>query len=216
MTDPLDPPADLDTVRASYDAVADNYVAMVVGGLGSEPWLRGALDAFAEQVRDIGPVLDAGCGPGETSAYLHALGLEVRGIDLSARMIEHARRLHPEVSFEVASATSVALTPESLGGVLGWWSWFNLPRDVLPQVIARTARALRPNGQMLVGTHCGDGDVVRTSAYGDVPVRWTTHLYRPEQLAAMLTDAGLEIITELRFPPAPPQRAQVLIAARRP
>jgi SAM-dependent methyltransferase len=187
VTDPLDPPADLNTVRASYDAVADNYVAMVAGGLGSEPWLRGALDAFAEQVRSIGPVLDAGCGPGETSAYLHALGLEVRGIDLSARMIEYARRLHPEVSFEVTSATSVDLTPESLGGVLGWWSWFNLPRDVLPQVIARMARALRARGQLLVGTHCGDGDVVRTSAYGDVPVRWTTHLYRPEQLAAMLT-----------------------------
>ena len=54
-------PADLDTVRASYDAVADNYVAMV-GDPG--PWLRSALDAFAEQVREIGPVLDAGCGPG--------------------------------------------------------------------------------------------------------------------------------------------------------
>ena len=61
-------PADLDTVRASYDAVADNYVAMV-GDPG--PWLRSALDAFAEQVREIGPVLDAGCGPGWISDYLH-------------------------------------------------------------------------------------------------------------------------------------------------
>ena len=47
-------------------------------------------------------------------------------------MIEHARRLHPGLRFEVASATALDVPPASLGGVLGWWSLFNLPRDVLP------------------------------------------------------------------------------------
>jgi hypothetical protein len=102
VTDTIDPPDDLDAVRRSYDAVADNYVSMGIGDLGPTPWLLAALNAFAEQVRGIGPVLDAGCGPGTTSGYLHALGLEVSGIDLSPRMIEHARRLHPGVRFEVA------------------------------------------------------------------------------------------------------------------
>ena len=216
MTVPIDSPADLDSVRASYDAVADNYVAMGMGDLGPTPWVRLALDAFAEDVRGVGPVLDAGCGPGTTAAYLHTLGLQVSGIDVSPRMIEHARRLHPHVPFEVASVTEVKLPPESLGGVLGWWSWFNLPRTVLPQVVATMGRALRPGGQLLLGTHCGDGDVQRTSAYGDVPVRWTTHLYQPEQLTAIVFRAGLEVAVELRFPPAPPQHAQVIIAARKP
>lgn len=217
MTDPLALPADVDAVRASYDAVADNYVATGMGDLAPEPWLRAALDAFAEQVRDVGPVLDAGCGPGQVSAYLHERGVDVRGIDLSPRMVEHARRLHPELSFEAASVTAVELTPDSLGGVLGWWSWFNLPREVLPQVITRMAGALRPGGQLLIGTHVGDGDLDRTVAYGDVPVRWTTHLHRPEQLTGMLTDAGLEPVVELRFPDVPPSgRPQVVVAARRP
>lgn len=122
MTEIIDPPADLDAVRRSYDAVADNYVSMNMGALAPTPWLRAALDAFAERVRGIGPVLDAGCGPGTTSGYLHALGLVVFGIDLSPRMIEHARKLHPQVPFEVASVTELALGAESLGGVLGWWS----------------------------------------------------------------------------------------------
>lgn len=216
MTKPIDSPADLDAVRRSYDAVADNYVSMKMGDLGSQPWLRAVLSAFAEDVRALGPVLDAGCGPGGISAYLHALGNEVSGLDLSPRMIEHARRLHPQIRFEVASVTEVELPAESLGGVLGWWSWFNLPRAVLPQVVTSMARALRPGGQLLLGTHCGDGDVERTSGYGDVPVQWTTHLYQPEQLAAVLIGAGLEIVVELRFPPEPPQRAQVLFAARKP
>ena len=213
----MDTPADLDAVRASYDAVADNYVSTGMGDLRPEPWLRAALDAFAEQVRDVGPVLDAGCGPGHAAAYLHGLGVDVSGIDLSPRMVEHARRLHPEVSFAPASVTEVAPPPESLGGVLGWWSWFNLPRDVLPQVIATMAAALRPGGQLLIGTHVGNGDMQRTTAYGDVPVRWTTHLYRPAELSRMLTAAGLEPVVELRFPEVPPSgRPQVVVVGRKP
>jgi SAM-dependent methyltransferase len=210
-------PADLDDVRASYDAVADNYVAMGMGQLGAEPWLRAALSAFAEQVREVGPVLDAGCGPGDASAYLHGLGVDVSGIDLSPAMVAHARRRFPDITFQAKSVTDVDPAPESLGGVLGWWSWFNLPREVLPQVLATMARALRPGGQLLAGTHCGEGSVVRTRSYGDVPVRWTTHLYAPEDLTAMMTTAGLAVVVEQRFPPTPQQpRPQVLLAARKP
>jgi SAM-dependent methyltransferase len=210
-------PADLEDVRSSYDRVADTYVALGIGDLGPEPWLRAVLEAFAEDVRGLGPVLDVGCGPGTVTAYLAGLGVDVSGVDLSPRMVEHARRLHPEQRFAVASATDLRLAPASLGGVLGWWSLFNLPRDVLPAVLASFARALVPGGQVLIGTHVGDEDVVRTEAYGNVPVSWTTHLWRPEQLSDLLASAGLEPTVELRFPPSfRSARPQVLLAARRP
>lgn len=58
------------------------------------------------------------------------------------------------------------------GGVLGWWSLFNSPRDVLPQALALFARALKPGGHFITATHVGDEDAaVRTEAYGGVPVR---------------------------------------------
>jgi SAM-dependent methyltransferase len=209
--------ADLDAVRASYDRVADNYVAMGMGDLAPTPWLRAALTAFAEDVQDLGAVLDVGCGPGTVTAFLSGLGVDVSGVDLSPRMVEHARRLHPGLRFEVASATDLQPADGSLGGVLGWWSLFNLPRDVLPAVLGSFARALVPGGQLLLGTHVGDGDIARTEAYGDVPVSWTTHLWRPDELIALLDDAGLEPVAELRLPPpGPGQRHQVLLAARRP
>ena len=212
----MDQPADLEAVRASYDRVADTYVELDVGSVSSEPWLRAALAAFAEVAGQLGPVLDVGCGPGTITAHLARLGLDVRGVDLSPRMIEHARRLHPGLRFEVASATALDVAPASLGGVLGWWSLFNLPRDVLPQVLAAYARALVPGGQAMIGTHVGDEDVVRREAYGGVRVEWTTHLWRPEQLAELLGDAGLDVVAEMRFPPSPDSRPQVLLAAQRP
>ena len=75
---------------------------------------------------------------------------------------------------------------------------------------------MAPGGQVLIGTHIGDGDVVRTEAYGGVPVEWTTHLWQPEQLAALLADAGLELVAELRLPANLFGQPQVAFAARRP
>ncbi|MGY1744729.1 class I SAM-dependent methyltransferase [Blastococcus sp. SYSU D00695] len=209
-------PADLAEVRASYDRVADAYVAMGAGELGDRPWLRAALAAFAEEVGGLGPVLDVGCGPGHVTATLAGLGLDASGVDLSPRMVQHARRLHPGLSFAVGSLPDLRPAEASLGGVLCWWSLFHLPRPVLPGVLASLARALVPGGQLLVGTHVGDGEVVRTEAYGGVPVTWTTHLWRPAQLTGLLVAAGLEPVAELRLPTEAIGLPQVLLAARRP
>jgi SAM-dependent methyltransferase len=216
VSDAVAQPADLELVRTSYDQVAKNYVAMGVGDLSPTPWLRGALAAFAEDVRGLGPVLDVGCGPGTVTAHLAGLGVDASGVDLSPQMVTHARRLHPGLRFTVASATDLRLGDASLGGVLGWWSLFNLPRDVLPSVLVSFARALVPGGQVLIGTHVGDRDVVRAEAYGGVPVSWTTHLWRPEQLTALLADAGLEPVADLRLPADGSGHPQVLLAACRP
>jgi SAM-dependent methyltransferase len=209
-------PADLELVRASYDRVAGTYVQLGIGDLAPQPWLRAGLAAFAESVRELGPVLDVGCGPGTVTAHLAGLDLQVSGVDLSPEMIAHARRRYPHLRFEVASATALDLAPASLGGVLGWWSLFNLPRDVLPDVLVAFGTALVPGGQALIGTHVGDGEVKRSEAYGGVPVSWTTYLWQPEQLAGLLADAGLEVVCQLHFPDQPQYRPQVLLAARRP
>lgn len=212
-------PDDLDTVRESYDRVADAYVEMVestgLGDIRTHPWLQAAVDAFATSVAGLGPVLDVGCGPGLVTAYLAERGLDVTGVDLSPRMIEHARRLHPTCRYRLASATELDLGEATHGGLLGWWSLFNLPRDVLPEVLAAFARALVPGGQLLVATHVGDDDLARTEAYGGVPVRWTTYRWRPEQLATLLHQAGLHVVADLRLPAEPPIGETVVMCAAR-
>jgi hypothetical protein len=130
-------------------------------------------------------------------------------------MIDNARRLHPQLRFSVASATDLSLDESSLGGVLGWWSLFNLPRDVLPQVLASIARALKPRGHFIIATHVGDEDVVRTEAYGGVPVRWTTHKWRPEQLVNLVEQAGLRVVAELRLPADEQSGPGLVVMAKR-
>ncbi|MEV8377122.1 class I SAM-dependent methyltransferase [Kribbella sp. NPDC056861] len=211
----IDQPADLELVRASYDRVADNYVEMDLTDVNKYPWLRTALDGFAAAVDGLGPVLDVGCGPGDVTAYLAERGLDVSGVDLSARMIEHARQRFPEQRFAVASATELELAESSYGGILGWWSLFNLPRDVLAQVLSSFARALVPGGHFIMATHMGDGDRERTEGYGGVPVTWTTHLWQPEALWELFAAAGLDPVAELRVPPSVAAAPSLVLVAKR-
>ncbi|AJF68878.1 class I SAM-dependent methyltransferase [Streptomyces vietnamensis] len=215
----IDRPADLDVVRESYDRVADSYADMVVttgiGDIRRHPWLKASIDAFADSVGGLGPVLDVGCGPGTVTAYLAERGLDVSGVDLSPRMIENARRLHPECRFDVASATELDLAEASLGGVLGWWSLFNLPREILPQVLGMFARALKPGGHLIAATHVGDEDLERTEAYGVASVSWTTHQWRPEQLVDLIEKAGLHPVAELRLPADEHVGPGVVVMAKR-
>lgn len=177
--------------------------------------MRGCVDVFADSVRDLGPVLDVGCGPGQVTAYLRERGVDASGVDLSPRMVEHARARHPECEFSVASATDLDLAPESFGGIMGWWSLFNLPREVVPDVLASFRDALVPGGEVLVATHVGDGDVARTEAYGGVPVSWTTHRWQPDALADVLTGVGFQIVAELRLSADGQQGPGVVLAGRR-
>nr|WP_256339879.1 hypothetical protein [Streptomyces sp. 1222.5] len=87
---------------------------------------------------------------------------------------------------------------------------------MLPQVLAVFARALKPGGHFITATHVGDEDAVRTEDYGGVPVRWTSYPWRPEQLIALIEQAGLRTVAELRLPAEEYSGPGVVVMARRP
>ncbi|MGW5385303.1 hypothetical protein [Nocardia sp. NPDC003963] len=66
---PIDRPADLDTVRESYDKVADNYAEMVVttgiGDIRSYPWHEASIGVFADKVRESGPCSTSAAAPAQ-------------------------------------------------------------------------------------------------------------------------------------------------------
>ncbi|MEU6369436.1 hypothetical protein ABZ876_27755 [Streptomyces sp. NPDC046931] len=84
------------------------------------------------------------------------------------------------------------------------------------QVLVLFARALKPGGHFITATHVGDEDAVRTEAYGGVPVRWTTHKWRPEQLVELVEQAELRPVAELRLPADEQSGPGLVVMAKRP
>ena len=210
---------ELAAIRASYDTVASDYADLLRDNLAQQPYDRAVLGLFAELVTDGGgaPVADVGCGPGRITAHLARSGLDAFGIDLSPAMIEIARRDHPSLRFEVGSMTDLALEGASLGGLLGWYSLIHLPDEVIPGVLAHFHRALRPGGLALLAFHVGDESRLKTSGYGDHPMRLHVHRRPPERVAGWLADAGFVVETRIvREPEGIETVPQAYLLARKP
>lgn len=207
--------------RVAYDLVAEDYAALLKGELEKLPIERGMLTAFAEQVAADGggAVADIGCGPGRVSGFLHGIGVDVRGVDLSPGMIEVARRDHPGIPFEVASMAALPYRDGELAGALAWYSIIHIPQERQDAVLAEFARVVRPGGRLLLGfqvSEQGDEDVVHLrQAYGhELDLR--TRRQSPARVKQRLAAAGFALVAELiREPVAPEKSRQAFLLAQR-
>jgi SAM-dependent methyltransferase len=198
------PGQDQERVRASYDAVAESYTARVHDELRNKPLDRGLLNAFADQLEsDHGPgalVCDMGCGPGHVGAFLAARGLTVTGIDLSPSMVERGRALHPEMTFEVGSMTSLDVPDGRYQGIVAFYSIIHLSSDAEVRVaLSEFHRALRADGLLLVAVHLGEhGDEIEHAGEMlGVIVDMDFRMFDAERLAATIAEAGFTIEARL-------------------
>lgn len=107
-------------------------------------------------------ILDAGCGPGRLGGELAARGHEVVGVDVDPELIEAARKDHPDVQWLVGDLAELDLPGQgiaepfdlivSAGNVLTF-----VAPGTAPDVLARLARHLAPQGRLVTGFGAGRG-----------------------------------------------------------
>ena len=179
-------------VRDSYDRVAGEYARRIAGELAHKPLDRTLLDAFAERVRGAGPVADPGCGPGHVAHYLAGRGVEASGIDLSPRMVERARELHPGVPFGVGDLTALEAADGSWAGAVAYYSLIHLPRPSVAPALAEIARVLRPGAPLFVAFHAGEETRHMDEWWGH-PVTLDFVFFTPDEMSGNLRHAGFEV-----------------------
>ena len=221
-------PDHLTKTRATYDRVADEYAAHIANELAGKPLDRALLACFAEMVNGTGVIADIGCGPGHVAAYLHGLGAQVIGIDLSPEMVAVARKRALAIPFETGSMLNLDVPDATWGGIVAFYSIIHLPPEARPLELAEFHRALRPGGLLLLAFHIGDiadvGDVREEQRHLDEwwgqAVSLDVWFLQPAEIEATLRAVGFTIEMSLvRQPYAPEvehQSQRAYILARKP
>lgn len=99
-------------------------------------------EVLSEALPDAGAVLDVGCGLADFADFLRDTDREVRyvGIDLSERLITHARERRPDLDLRVGNILDADLTPESFDLVVANGIFYLLGDDafmLMAQIVDR-------------------------------------------------------------------------------
>jgi SAM-dependent methyltransferase len=189
-----------DHIRACYDAVAREYADRFAGELAHKPLDRELLTRFASEVRGRGQVYDLGCGPGQTTAFLHGCGVQVRGLDLSAELLREARQRHAGVEFEPGDMLALSLADASLAGVIAFYAIVHLSPAELRRALAEMHRVLWPGGRLLLAFHVGEGSIHVEEFLGH-SVALDFVFFSPQAVAGELVRAGFVAVEVIERDP---------------
>ena len=205
-------------VRAFYDTVAAEYAAHFADELDHKPLDRQLLERFADEVRGTGPVYDLGCGPGgQTTAFLHALGVEVRGMDISPAAVDEAGRRHPGITFQVGDMLALPLPDGAAAGGVAFYSIVHFTPDQLPTAFGQMHRVMRDGAPLLISFHVGD-EVVHVDELFGVRASLDFVFHPPKDVEAALRAAGfaeVETIVRDAYPQEHPSRRAYVFARKR-
>jgi ubiquinone/menaquinone biosynthesis C-methylase UbiE len=168
-----------------WDRYADEYQATHGAFLGDVGFVWGPEGLTEAEAGVLGPVqgrdvLEVGSGAGQCSRWIRAQGGRAIGLDLSARQLQHGRRLDDETGIAVPSvlgtATALPFRDETFDIAFSSFGALQFVSDI-EVAVAETARVLRPGGRFAFSvTHPtrwsfpddpGEGGLTATQSYWD-------------------------------------------------
>ena len=135
-----------------------------------------------------------GCGPGQITAYLYNSGAtNIIGIDLSEKMVEQAKKYHPQIKFETGDMLKLDKPDNSFGALTAFYSIVHFDSAQVKIFFAEAYRTLKPSGQLLVSFHVGDG-IMSVNEFFGIEASADFHFHLTDAVCKLLTETGFELI----------------------
>ena len=193
---------DLTRIERAYDAVAEEYAEAFYGEHEKKPKDREILHRFSQKIGDRKPVWDLGCGPGQTAEYLKNLGVEISGLDLSEKLLEQARTVHPEIQFRKGNILELEFEDDSIAGVVAFYAIVHFTEEQVGTAFREVFRVLQPGGIFLLTYHIGEETIHLDEFLGkDIDIDFM--FFTTDFISDCLKKSGFEEIETIEREPYP-------------
>lgn len=146
-------------VADQYDTLAEEYAEKFRGEHDRKLLDREILHRFSREIAGRKPVWDFGCGPGHTTEYLRNLGLEISGLDISRKLIDQARAIHPGLQFRKGNILDLEFADNSIAAVVAFYAIVHFVEEQVGRAFDQIFRVLQPSGVFLITYHVGEATV---------------------------------------------------------
>ena len=187
----------------SYDKVASQYAGQFQHELDYKAFDRKMLQLLAEKVGDGGQICDMGCGPGQIANYLHSIGANACGIDLSEQMVIQAQKLNPEIPFQQGDMLNLnEVADNTFAGIAAFYCIIHIPYDRVVDALKELRRVLKPGGHLLLTFHIGD-ELRHLDSWFEQAVNVDFRFFEVDHMKDYLQTAGFtlaEVIEREAYP----------------
>jgi ubiquinone/menaquinone biosynthesis C-methylase UbiE len=140
---------DLNRIENLYDTLAKEYTEAFSGEHEKKPKDQEILHRFSLEIGDRRPVWDLGCGPGQTTAYLKNLGIDISGLDVSGKILEQTSAIHPEIHFRKGNILELEFENDSIAGAVAFYAMVHFTQEQVETACREVFRVLQPGGLFL-------------------------------------------------------------------
>lgn len=191
----------LNEVKNCYNQTAEEYAKVFYDELSHKSFDRIVLKRFAKENKAKGKIADLGCGTGQTTKFLHDLGVEnLVGIDLSSEMVKQASELNNDIDFEVGNMLDLEKSDEEFGAVLAFYAIVHFNYGEIEKAFTEIYRVLKHSGQFLFSFHVGT-EQVDLDEFLDKNLKITFYYFEVDKILEILEMVGFKVLeTVVRYP----------------
>ncbi|HOO56182.1 MAG TPA: methyltransferase domain-containing protein [bacterium] len=193
---------DPNKIEKTYDALAKEYAEAFSGEHEKKPKDREMLQRFSREIGDGRPVWELGCGPGHTAEYLRNLGVESSGLDISEKILEQARAVHPGICFRKGNLLGLEFENDSIAGVVAFYAIVHFTEDQTETALREVFRVLQPGGIFLFTYHVGD-EILHLDEFLQKEIDIDFMFFSSEFILNSLKEIGFEKIEIIEREPYP-------------
>ena len=152
------------------------------------------LDLLASKLHIGDKILDLGCGNGRAVKYVIDKGFKGIGIDVSAKMLNLARKYVPKGKFYKKEFTEIGFKPKSIDAVMSFFALNHIPKTEFVKTMKICKKILTNDGLLLLGMVESKDKGGLFSGFYDKDMQLYGKGYTKKEISDILRKIGFKII----------------------